>query len=335
MPPRLARLLAVLVAIALVVGAFAVRARLADDRDGGDSGDGEAGSDGNGDDEGRSGDLVVVCVTELADVCEAVGRQAEGMAVRVEEAATTAGALVALDAGAEPPADAWVTLDPWPAMVDVVRASASRDPLFAGDEPATAASSTFVVLGFADRIEPCGEPVAATCLVQQVAAEGLKVGLPSGDEALGVLATGQVAAGLAGATDFDVGAFRAEHGRELEDILASADPASSATQARLLVQQGAGRYGAVSTTEAIARPVAESARGVQLDLVIVAGEPAARADAVVAPLVGGDRGDQVRGLLTGKTAQDAFAGAGWDRPGDGPTGLPPADVLVALREEIG
>jgi hypothetical protein len=150
-----------------------------------------------------------------------------------------------------------------------------------------------------------------------------------------VVAAGQVAAGLAGATDFDIGAFRADHGRELEELLASADPAPSATQAQLLVQQGAGRYGALSTTEETARPVAESARGVQLDLVVAPTDPATRADAVVAPLVGGNRGDRVRKLLTGKTAQDAFADAGWDRPADGPTGLPPADVLVALRQEIG
>ncbi len=334
MPPRLARLLALLVAVALVVGAFAVRSRLADDGDGvaatGPDGDG----DGDGGDGGRSGDLVVVCVTELAEVCEAVEEQEDGVAVRVEPAATTAGALVALDAGAQPPADAWLTIDPWPAMVDVERASANRDPLFTGDDPAPAASSAVVVLGFPEELEPCAEPVPASCLVDQVATD-LNVGIAAADEALGAVVAGQLAAGLVGATDFDITTFLAEHGTELTDILESADPAPSATQAGLLVQQGRGRYGAVVTTEAIARPIAESARGVQDDLVVVPTAPPARADAVVSALVGGDRGDQVRDLLTGKTAQEAFAAAGWDRPADGPTGLPPADVLVALREEIG
>lgn len=334
MPPRLARLLALFVAVALVVAAFAVRSRVADD--GGDGGDGgEAGSDGNGDGAGGSnGDLVVVCVTELADVCAAVDQREDGVAVRVEAAAATAAALVAADAGADRSADAWLTLDPWPAMVDVERASANRDAIFSGDQQAVAASSDLMVLAFPERIEPCGDPVPASCLVEQVSGD-LNFGVPSSDEALGVVAIGQLAAGLARATDFDIGAFRTEHGRELEDILESADPGPSATQARLLVQQGPGKYGAVSTTEVIARPLAESPRGVQSDLIVVAGEPRARADAVVAPLVGSDRGDQVRDLLTGKTAQEAFADAGWDRPADGPTGLPPADVLVALREEIG
>ena len=60
----------------------------------------------------------------------------------------------------------------------------------------------------------------------------------------------------------------------------------------------------------------------------------ARADVVVATVAGSDGTDRLRGLFTGQTARTAFEDEGWATPAaEGATGLPAADLLVALREE--
>ncbi|MCU1399870.1 MAG: hypothetical protein JWN62_2979 [Acidimicrobiales bacterium] len=107
------RLLAFLGAVALIVGAVFARNALDDKSSDSTSSTGQ----------GSGGTLTVVCSTEFADVC---AKLPTSYRVTVQPASTTLTHLTA--DGAQPP-DAWVTLDPFPGMVDVQRQFASLDPL--------------------------------------------------------------------------------------------------------------------------------------------------------------------------------------------------------------
>lgn len=106
------RLSALAVAVVLVVGSFLVRREVIE----GDNGD-------------RSDEQIddLVCITELADVCTAYAAGDESVDVTIEDAGVTLDRLAALEAGAEPPL--WLTVEPYPAMVDSIRAGTRVEPL--------------------------------------------------------------------------------------------------------------------------------------------------------------------------------------------------------------
>lgn len=108
------RLLAFLAAAALIVGA--VFARHALDNRSSSSSDGTTGQP-------TGGKITVVCSTEFADVC---AKLPTSFKVTVEPATKTLRDLVA--DGAQPP-DAWITLDPFPGMIDVLRQFSTLDAL--------------------------------------------------------------------------------------------------------------------------------------------------------------------------------------------------------------
>ena len=124
MPPRIAKLLAVVAALAMIGVAVLVRSRIADD-DEGDGGDGDP----------REA-FTVMCITELEAICRAL--EPEGIEVEVEDAGTTADALAD---GRRPTFDAWVTIDPWPEMVDSRAAAGPNQPGLLDDAPTAVASS--------------------------------------------------------------------------------------------------------------------------------------------------------------------------------------------------
>jgi hypothetical protein len=105
------RFLAVVVAVALVVGAFFIRREVIE------GGDGDDGPD-------RVAELV--CITELADVCNAYDDETS-LAVTIEDAGVTLDRLGTFGDDAEPPL--WLTVEPYPAMVDALRSSANAAPL--------------------------------------------------------------------------------------------------------------------------------------------------------------------------------------------------------------
>ncbi|MCU1364645.1 MAG: hypothetical protein JWN39_284 [Ilumatobacteraceae bacterium] len=107
------RLLAFLGAVALIVGAVFARNALDDKSSDSTSSTGQS----------TGGNLTVVCSTEFADVC---AKLPPSDRVTVEPASQTLADLV--KDGAQPP-DAWVTLDPFPGMVDIQRQVATLDPL--------------------------------------------------------------------------------------------------------------------------------------------------------------------------------------------------------------
>lgn len=106
------RLSALAVAVVLVVGSFLIRREVID-----------------GDDEGTSNEQVdeLVCITELADVCAAYAAGDQSVHVTIEDAGVTLDRLAALGPDADAPL--WLTVEPYPAMVDALRAGARAEPL--------------------------------------------------------------------------------------------------------------------------------------------------------------------------------------------------------------
>ena len=321
MPPRLAKLLALVVAVAMVGGAFYFRSRSDDE--------GTKIDDGTK----RSGKLRIACVSELTTACQALA--GDDVEIVLTDAGDTADTLAAADAG-PPPYDAWITLEPWPAMVDVVRQVDQRPALF--DKTPAVASQPLAILTFASVVEelkpPCGGAVDWSCLGDNAGAQR-KVAIPAAKAALGVLVAGQAASSRLETTDFDRDAIRAAPFQAwLKRLLGNASSRTSDAAIRM-AQLGPAAFIAAGTTKGFGRAAATSPQGQQKQMIVVDPRPAATAKVVVAPLVSGDRADRAIALLTGKTGSSALRQAGWTVPAvAGGTGLPDAGVLVALREEI-
>jgi hypothetical protein len=127
------RLAAVVTAALLVVGAFALRRGVIEDDD----------EPAAGDDPAETvvdvpAGSAVVCVTELRAACEALEDEHEDLTVTVEDAGVTLDRLAALEDSSEAPV--WLTIDPFPAMVDALR---PNDPV--GFESVPVASSRLAI----------------------------------------------------------------------------------------------------------------------------------------------------------------------------------------------
>ncbi|HVL99836.1 MAG TPA: hypothetical protein VM324_11150 [Egibacteraceae bacterium] len=140
------RLLALVVAVGLVVGALALRDR--------------AGQGGPAD-QRAGGPGTVLCVTELRTVCDALA--ADDLRVRVEDASATLDALAAGDA---PDVDAWLTLRPWPQMARDRRKRAQLPPLLGEDSTALGHSPLILAIWEerADALRQRCDPVAWDCV---------------------------------------------------------------------------------------------------------------------------------------------------------------------------
>ncbi len=135
----------------------------------------------------------VVCVTELEAACDAL--RASGVPTRVEPAGLTADRLAA-DDGTAP--ITWITLDPWPAIVEARRSAVQRPALLTLKTPV--ASFDLALFGDPQR---CGAAPTWTCVADL---PGLGFDAPdtgAGPAVLVALATGLAGADLAsvGATD--------------------------------------------------------------------------------------------------------------------------------------
>jgi hypothetical protein len=281
------RVLAVGVACLLMAGALVVRNAITGD----DEGDGD---DGSGSDPGGDGDLVVACIPELEDACRALDRQVSDL--RIEDPADTIGTAGDVDA--------WVTLDPWPAMAGVERL-ADREPV---------ADDALVVLAQAGSVPAgCEDGLTWTCLVAEL---GDRVAVPDPGTATGRLVLGHAAIDLFGgplaSNDFVDPAF-AEAMRTLD---VGGDPLGDI------------RIG-------LPEPAATGA--LRLDLATLGNRPVqsgpGASPATVAVVVAGPQRDRVAGE---PSFTEALAGLGWRvDPQSQTSGLPNAGVLVALTEEFG
>jgi hypothetical protein len=118
-----ARLLAVIASVALIAGGLLIRKAIDDNDD--DASDDPAGSTVPDEPDETASD--VVCITELADACDAIAASDVDVTVAVEPAGTTLDRLAALEDADEAPL--WITIDPFPAMVDELRTAAGEDAI--------------------------------------------------------------------------------------------------------------------------------------------------------------------------------------------------------------
>lgn len=333
---------ALVAAIAMVVAAVVVRARI---------------DDGNGD---SSGPIRLLCATEVAAAC-ALLADAGGIEVQVEDAGTTYLRLV--DGATEPghiDFDGWLVPSPWPQLVIDARERAQLQPIL--DPPGARVARSPLVAGLRrDRAQvlastaECAGTISWRCL-GDVAGRAwgdiggsdawgfVRVGHASPDSsATGLLVLGQAATQFFGNAEFsrvdlETDAFQ----RWLRALEGSGPPPSFEP----LLARGFTGYDVVGTTEAEAGPLLARASPDRRELTrLVYFDEVATADVVLATAAGSRDKDGVRSDATGRDARSALAETGWrvggearaagvrgnprlpDRPG-----LPDAGVLEALRE---
>lgn len=338
-----ARILALLAAVAMVVGAVAVRGAMDDDE------------------ERTTTALRLVCSTELAGVCDDLAADGRSdVRATVEAAADTAARLTALGQGEDAGLDGWLVAGPWPAIVDEAREREAKDALL--DDGAVLARSPVVLAVRPDRAEVLrrhcdGGTVGWKCL-GQVAGEPwsslpggradwgpVKPGLPPVSTAAGLAVLAAATVGFFGApvassTELDDGPYQ-DWLRQLLDAVPARPP--SALQTLL---QRPSLFDAVGALEAEAAPaVARSAANPKPALLYP--DPVATAD-VVLGTTDGRAAELLREVVAGPVGKRALAATGWHvagqplAPGIDPTrslpdgsGLPSAGVLEALRRRAG
>lgn len=292
------QVLAVGIAALLIAGALFLRNVLEDDDGGG--GEGEGG-----------GELVVACVRELREACEALDGVSE---LRIGDPAAT------IEAAAAGEIDAWVTFDPWPAIA----AEQERRDVFAG-EPVAVATTGIVLLARTASLPPeCDRTVDWSCVAAATGSNA--AALPSPTTAFGLLALGHAAIGwaaveLAGEpltrAEIEDTPFQAWVGR----IAFGGDPLED----MLLL----GRAGPVATAATQARHATDVVPSRESANLSPAPTTAAASITVV---VAGPRADRIAGQEAFLVALDEL---GYDRsaaPDAATVGLPSPGVLVALQE---
>jgi hypothetical protein len=281
----------VAVAALLIAVAIVVRGTLDDDE--------SADSDAPADDD----DLVVACVRELREACEALGGD-----VRIEDPAATIAAAGEIDA--------WVTFDPWPEIVGVQTGA----PVFDESPVPVATSDLVLVTRTAALPDACGPEPDWVC----VAASTNAPALPPEDTALGALLLGHAALGW-NLVERDGQSFARQEAESpefdawLQTLELDGDPLDD------MLQIGRAGPVATGTTRATFETVVPTTReAANLDATRTA-VPASVAVVVVGPSADRVAGDEA--LLDGLEA------LGWVLdPEAATTGLPNAGVLCALQE---
>lgn len=346
------RILAFVVAIAMVVGAIVLRQRLDGGDDAGNAAPSPTGASTAASEPEPTGPLRIVCATEFAPVCKALRDGAtDGVEVTVEPAGTTADRLVGASGAA--PLDGWLVTAPWPEIVADRRARAGEGALLTTDIT-TVATSRLVIAIWNDRAAVLADRCGAidwSCIGDAATgtweAAGGQAGWGSPKPGFlapditgtGLLVVGQQASERIGRADFssrdlaDDG-FRAWF-TGLQRSVPSFTPSGGSHLTEML-QFGPSRVDIVGTTAAEAtRLLARGGtRGENIE--VVTPEPAVNATVVVASAPG--RFDAVDPVLAGDTALAALEELGWPvevlAAGDAAAtddGVPPPGSLEALQ----
>lgn len=336
--------LALVAATAMIVGALYVR--------------GEVGPGGGVGALANDEPARLVCVEELASVCEEIAQADNDIEVTVEEAGVTAERLT----GPETPAhDAWLTIAPWPQIVSEARQREVQLPLPADGGDTVYARSPLVTSVWTERAavlqRRCQGSITWRCIARHAGTPWSEIGgeaqwgqLRPGyqspaESATGLLVLGQIASDLLGKTTFSNRDFEDDTFLRLLTDLEEAVPdrgSGGNTPLQQQLQFGPGKFDIVGTTEAEAAPLIErSPRAAALELRYP--ETVVVAEVVLAPLGSGDGSDRLRELVE-ESGSAALARAGWRVEGESgaagaPTepalppesNLPPAGVLDALR----
>ena len=313
-----ARVLAVLAAVAMIAGAFVYR--YGSPFDGGDGG---GGSGSNGDGEAA----VVVCAEELGtDVCDAV--DAGGREVVVEPAATTADRLIAARGFGDAHIAGWLAPGPWPAMVDDARARASKARLFASKGRGLADTPLVAVTRKGQTVAGCPAEITWRCVGDAAQQPAFRVGADPASSSSRLFLRAAALNGLFGNATWAT--------NDLDSPPDGVpDPNAWLGSLDQHFTQAAG-FGAPSLNDFVVKPgaanaflttgaSAKGAPGASFDTRTPA--PAARIAATyTAAAQGGHQIDADK-------ATDALGKAGWEvKPGAKTEGLPSPGVLLALRE---
>jgi hypothetical protein len=322
------RIGAVLVAVALIAGALLLRRNVLDDDDEVVTGATTPATEPAAD----AGELL--CITELRDVCTGLGDEFPELRVTVQDAGATLDALANLpDDGPRP---VWLTIEPFPEMLDSLRTANRLAPF----------GATAEVVG-ASRLIAATTPPRSTELATACADQPLWrcIGANAGNDwttlnadaeggvirpSLGVVERQAIAlASLAVAVSGYFGTA---------DIRSSdwqSDPSFTPWFSRL---SGAVAASALSAGTPLAtmtvRPPLDIAAATDAELAALGGErfvanypePSMWVEAVVAVP---ERTAVPDGLAAALT--DAMATAGWDDPGAVTQALPSATTMLALR----
>ncbi|MEO7442749.1 MAG: hypothetical protein ABIW46_04375 [Acidimicrobiales bacterium] len=323
-----ARLASIGAAVAMVVGAIAVRGRL-DDRD-----------------ERSTTVLRLVCSTEMAGPCRELAAGDDRIRLTVETAETTGDRLEGADS--DPGFDGWLVAGPWPTFVAEARQRAGREPLVGTS--LVLARSPVGLLVWPDRaavLGPrCGGTITWRCLGDVAGARWsdlggpeqwgpVKPGHPSVGTAEGLSVVGAATVGFFDRSDvtrvdLDDDGYRVWLAR-LERNAGGRPP--SPVEAMLL--QGPASFDAVGAIEATALPLlARSARPDKPTAIYPS--PMVTAD-VVLGTTSGRAGELLSMLVSGGAGRDALKRGGWKPAGvdNQRSGLPEPGVLDALRTIVG
>jgi hypothetical protein len=345
------RLAALLAAVGMIAGAVLVRGWLDDRR--GSGGDRATGA---------SVQLTLVCVTELAGVCEQLASREPGLRVRTEELTTTVSTLTGGDLDARSSEiDGWLTLAPLPEVVDEQRVRAGLQPVLTG-QVGPLARSPLVLVVWNDRraaLEAtCPDRVISWRCLGAIAGEpwtqhggtvtwgAVKPGHPAPDRsAVGWLALAGAAASWFGRADYAANDFADPAFRQWLEKLergVPSFPAPPRTPVDEMLSKGPGTFDVAASTEAAATGAIARSR-VKDRLSVIYPVPSSTADVVLATVAGSDGEDRLRRLLESRDAAEVLADQGWrvagreDAAGGTAEPLPPTNglprpgVLQALR----
>ena len=172
------RIAALAATVALILGAIVIRDQVLDN-DGTDAAE-----------RPPTAATELICVSELSDVCDRI--DLEDVTVRSEDAGLTLARLAEL--GRNDPVPMWLTLEPFPAMVDVLRNTPGTTPLDLVSRPLSSSPIGLVTsVDDAEQLTACGQPVSWRCLGDSGLATGFARSTESG---IGLLAVTQAAIGF-------------------------------------------------------------------------------------------------------------------------------------------
>lgn len=322
------RIGAAVAAVALIVGALFARNALEDD---------DAAADNDDDSPSASSELV--CATELGDVCRSISAAHPDIAITVEDAGVTLERLAEVDDVDDVPP--WLTIDPFPGMVDELRRGTGREPIAAD---ATPVASTRLALGLP--ADPQAEILAEACVGAPL---WRCVGERAGDEwdeiggqaqwatidpslgdveasALGLASLANAVSGYFGDADVSVSRWESDPTftpwlRRLGRAVSLSQLSGRSALATMIIRESAVDIAATTDAEVSAQGATGAALGIQYP------EPSMSALAVLA--VPG--GQSAPGGLADDLAR-ALAEAGWEPPAAAGTSLPGPGVMVALRK---
>jgi len=324
------RLGAVVLAVAMIVGAVVLRDRL-DGSTPGSRDDGEP--------------FRLRCATELTQVCEDLAAERDDLVVRTEDAGRTADTLSALPDGDRADFDAWLVDGPWPQIVADNRAFAGLDDGPLGQPSAVLARSPALIVTARSRsaelTSTCGGTLSWTCIGEQARA-GLRVGLPTPERGDGLVVLAEATASYFGRTDYSSGDFE-DPGftgwfAGLTELSTQTALGSQTPLARALA--AAGTFSVVGALESQSAVLLRGRDG----YVTTYPEPMVTADVVLAPVAGIESGDALVRVDADLLAE-RLAATGWRVEGqpsaDGvdtsvalpdTANLPAPGVLQTLRE---